>query len=436
MDYDVTIRHALYMQTSPLKGNNIFACIYFYGAVAVLDNTLTAFKDNFTVSAYFHVNTAEICPKYGYIVDFSHIYKSPSNKKYAVSGDIMRKIMVCIISALFLGMLVSFPKACAEGISAGLESSAKILVPSLFPFMVLSSFIIRSGAYEYFGKSFSPLAKIFKVPKSAVSGVVLSFIGGFPVGARCVKLLYESGEISEKQAERMMKFCVCSGASFLVTAIGAIMLNNIKAGIILYVSQIASGIILGIVSGIFSDNEDKRELLGRKSENTDIMQSFILSCSDGAGAIVELTALVAIFSMFINVLSSWGADSYFLTSIIEVTAASRQIAEKGCPLWVMSFAVGYGGLCVHLQIFSLLKGIKINKPVFELYRLANAVLSSIITYFICRFFDTSVQTFAIQGNANAELTSTSIVGAVSLVIMSGIFLLSLNGKNRICFFEK
>jgi len=90
--------------------------------------------------------------------------------------------------------------------------------------------------------------------------------------------------------------------------------------------------------------------------------------------------------------------------------------------------VGYGGLCVHLQIFSLLKGIKINKLIFELYRLANAFLSSLITYFICRFFDMSVQTFSISGNANAELTSTSIVGAVSLVIMSGIFLLSLNGK--------
>ena len=80
---------------------------------------------------------------------------------------------------------------------------------------------------------------------------------------------------------------------------------------------------------------------------------------------------------------------------------------------------------MHLQIFSLLKGIKINKLVFEFYRLANAVLSSFITYLICRFFNMSVQTFAISGNASAELTSTSIVGAISLVIMSGIFLLSL-----------
>ena len=172
----------------------------------------------------------------------------------------MRKIIAGIVSILFLIVLISLPKACAEGISSGLESSAKILVPSLFPFMVLSSFIIRSGAYECTGKIFSPLAKIFGLPKSAVSGVILSFIGGFPVGARCVKLLYESGEISEKQAERMMKFCVCSGASFLITAIGTIMLNNVMAGIILYASQIVSGIILGIVSGIFSKREDESKI--------------------------------------------------------------------------------------------------------------------------------------------------------------------------------
>ncbi len=337
----------------------------------------------------------------------------------------MRKIIAGIVSILFLGVLVSLPKACAEGISSGLESSAKILVPSLFPFMMLSSFIIRSGAYECTEKVFSPLAKIFGLPKSAVSGVVLSFIGGFPVGARCVKLLYESGEISEKQAERMMKFCVCSGASFLITAIGTIMLNNVTAGIILYVSQIVSGIILGIVSGIFSKRENESKISQKKPESMDIMQVFIVSCSDGAGAIVELTALVSIFSMLINVAVTLGADNYFLTSIIEVTTACQEIVEKGCPLWALSFAVGYGGLCVHLQIFSLLKGIKINKLVFEFYRLANAVLSSFITYLICRFFNMSVQTFAISGNASAELTSTSIVGAISLVIMSGIFLLSL-----------
>ena len=316
-----------------------------------------------------------------------------------------------------------FPQVCAEGISKGLYNSAKILVPSLFPFMVLSSFIIRSGVYEYAGKLFSPLAKIFKLPKNAVSAVVLSFIGGFPVGARCVKLLYESGDITEKQAERMMYFCVCSGPSFMITAIGAIMLGNINAGIILYVSQIISGIVLGIVSGIFSEKESEKEISENKRD-TDMIQAFIMSSSDGAEA------------MFINILSAWGADNYFLTSAIEVTTACREIVNKGCPLWTLSFAVGYGGLCVHLQIFSLLNGIKINKLVFELYRFVNAVLSSFITYFICKFFDTSVQTFAISGNANAEFTSTSIVGGISLVIMSGIFLLSLNGKNKFRIFEK
>ena len=351
------------------------------------------------------------------------------------SGDFMKRIIVCIISAVFLGILVVFPQTCAEGIAKGLYNSAKILVPSLFPFMVLSSFVIRSGVYEYVGKLFSPLAKIFKLPKNAVSAVVLSFIGGFPVGARCVKLLYESGDITENQAERMMYFCVCSGPSFMITAIGAIMLGNINAGIILYVSQIISGIVLGIVSGIFSEKESEKEISENKRD-TDMIQAFIMSSSDGAEAIINLTALVAIFSMFINILSAWGADNYFLTSAIEVTTACREIVNKGCPLWTLSFAVGYGGLCVHLQIFSLLKGIKINKLVFELYRFVNAVLSSFITYFICKFFDTSVQTFAISGNANAEFTSTSIVGGISLVIMSGIFLLSLNGKNKFRIFEK
>ena len=167
----------------------------------------------------------------------------------------MKKIVSVFVSVFGIAVLIAFPKAVSDGIITGLENSVNLLVPSLFPFMVLSSFMIRSNAYEYIGKIFFPVAKIFRLPKSAVSAVVLSFIGGFPVGAKCVKLLYENRKINENEAERMMYFCVCSGPAFLITAVGAMMMGNVMSGVVLYVSQIISGLILGTISGFFRKDD-------------------------------------------------------------------------------------------------------------------------------------------------------------------------------------
>lgn len=364
----------------------------------------------------------------------------------------VKSVWIVILAVLFTAVLIFFPSAVSKGVSKGLGYTAELLIPSLFPFMVLSSFMIRSNASYYIGKIFSPITKfLFRLPYSASSGIILSLTGGFPIGAKSVKLLYESGQIDKNQANRMMMFCVCSGSAFLITAVGAIMLNNVEAGVILYISQLISSIILGVVSArIFSERETgKNPEDTNKSENPkSIVNEFIKSCSDGALAITELTALVVVFSLFISVAEQIGISEIFswilcqigiertiseqiFLIILEVTTACKSIAQDGCPLWLIAFGAGFGGICVHFQIFSILKDVGINKFEFELFRLANAVISAGITYLICCFYKPSVTTFAVSDNTNAEITSSTIAGALALVIMSAVFLLSLKRNSKI-----
>ncbi len=332
------------------------------------------------------------------------------------------KKLAAVGSLLIAAVLLLFPRAVSQGISLGLENAAVLLIPSLFPFMVLSSFMIRSGACEPVGKMLSPVTKfLFGLPAAAASAILMSLVGGFPVGAKCIRLLYENGRITHAQAKRMSDFCVCSGPAFLITAVGTLLLHNAAVGIILYLSQVLSAILLGMLSRLFA-KDTQQPAVPSAAVPTDLMQSFILSCTDGASAIIELTAMVAVFSGIMALLPQAAV-------LLEVTAACKNLTDR--PLWCIAFASGYGGLCVHFQIFSLLKDLHISKLRFELFRLANAALSAGITYGICTLFRPAVTTFAIAGNAAAELTSTSIVGAVSLLVMSGIFLLSQQGDVKI-----
>lgn len=360
----------------------------------------------------------------------------------AGSGRVIASgVVICVIVCLLV-----FSSASSKGIASGLEYSSKLLVPSLFPFMVISGFIMRSGIYLYMGKLISPLTvHAFRLPEKASAAVLLSFIGGFPIGAKCVRLLYDNGDINSHQAEQMMLFCICSGPAFLITGIGTIMLGNSVSGLILYVSQLLSGIIIGIVSGIiYRDDNITDSSYNKKHDRRSYINDFICSCSDGAMSVIQLVSLVIFFSMFISVAEETslsglaysffrmlGADHSFadcvFSVIFEVTTACNRICQGGCALSMLSFAAGFGGLCVHFQIFSLLGDMKVSKARIIAFRFVNAFLSSVITEIICCFYVPSVSAFAFYGN-QVELSSATVAGTAALIIMCAVFVLSLKSS--------
>lgn len=148
--------------------------------------------------------------------------------------------------------LLIFPAQAAHGAENGLRYSLSILIPSLYPFMVLSVFVVKSGLSERLGRVLEkPTQALFRLPGNAVASVIMSIIGGYPAGARSAAALYESGAITQEQVERMMCFCVNAGPSFVITAVGIGFLKSAQAGNILFVSQLVSFFAMGILSGIF-----------------------------------------------------------------------------------------------------------------------------------------------------------------------------------------
>ena len=79
-----------------------------------------------------------------------------------------------------------------NGALQGLLYCGNILIPSLFPFMVLSSFAVKSGLSEFAGRILAPLTKkIFHTDGCAGAIILLGLVGGFPIGAKRVVTLYE-----------------------------------------------------------------------------------------------------------------------------------------------------------------------------------------------------------------------------------------------------
>ena len=300
------------------------------------------------------------------------------------------KPVFSLFTALFLfslgGAFCFFPEICASGAKNGLETCLQILIPSLFPFMVLGSLIARSGAASCLGRLVEkPFRLLFGLPGSAASALFLSMVGGYPVGARSVDALVESGALTEAEGKRMLCFCVNAGPAFLISVVGAAYLGSPQAGILLLTGQLSACLLLGLLSR-------KKPAVSRLSApsssqraSTPIGDALVLSVWDAIRSMAGTCGFVVLMATLSEFMFSFlpeGDLSLWAAALGEVTQGCRLLAENGVPLWCLSFVIGWGGFSVHFQIFSQLRHVSLNRKKFFLFRGLHGVLSAAITFLL------------------------------------------------------
>ena len=388
-----------------------------------------------------------------------------------ISASIKAKAPLYIAAATVIsfGICLFTQGASAQsGAYDGLIICGQIIIPSLFPFMVLSSFITRSGIASVLGKIFSPFAKLFHMPSGAGLPLFLSFIAGYPVGASTASRLHSDGVLDKDDAFRMMCFAVCGGPAFIIKAVGQGMLGSTKAGVLLLTAHISAAVILGIFSGIISRIKSKRKIdnqptpsqinlkhsmpdMHRSNINTaseksgisskgrkSVADAFVESVHDSCMSMFPMCGCVIIFSCILSIIASFNPPTWLKTSlgcILEVTTGCFG-AAKGGNLVFIAAVLGFGGLSVCCQAFSAASNLKINYLKFFAYRLMHAFLSAAIMLVLQTLFPTSVAVF---GSTDAAVTvipsSSSIPASAALIFMSIIFLCSTS-KGRLVLRRK
>ena len=359
--------------------------------------------------------------------------------------NITNKISIYFFMFLFILFGIFLTKNSDISINSVKQSGLiciDTLIPSLFPFIFFSSFMINSGIFYIIGKFLSIFSYVFFLPKEAISVVILSMVGGFPVGAKGIKDLFDKKVIDNEQAERMLMFCVNSGPSFILGVIGTSLIKNINQSTIILISQILSSLFIGFLLGLYSRNKHKNMYISKyKSNNIFIGEALVSSCESSCMAMLNMCTLVIIFSVFfsfiekINILSfleylmaqfnlKESFSKCFPLIILEVTNACVSISKQGNNLLLFSFATSWAGLCVHAQIFSIIRGIKIKYSKFLLFRVINSCFSSLLTFLISKFS-------YIQLNSNIEISKSShIWGSLSLIAFCIYFLIDLNFSGK------
>ena len=360
-----------------------------------------------------------------------------------------RSWLLALAAVLGGGGLLLWSQEVTAQVRASLLACLQGLVPSLFPFLVLASFLARSPAGDVLGRLLTPLLRWgFRLPACCGGTVLLGLLGGYPAGARGISLLLAQGRLTQSQAARALGFCVNPGAAFLVTYVGGGLLGDASLGWALFFSVTGSSLLLGVLSGL------GQPLPPREAPPPPPAQGaapLFQAVRDASAALVSLGGWVLLFGAASPLLQGAGLwdlaagllgaggllpprDAQSVLGFLwEVTAGAGTAAQVGASGPVFAFGLAFGGLCVHLQILSLFSPFPGRLGRFFLFRLLHGLGAAGLFLLLRPLFwgegATAVWASLGGGVPQAEAFSGTWLGGLSLVLLCGAFLL-LTGRER------
>lgn len=333
--------------------------------------------------------------------------------------------------ALFI-FLFAYAEQFTKGLGLGLNKCSQIVIPSLFPFLVAASLTGSGEMPAKAKKAVNPIIqRLFRLPAETLPAIIISQLGGYLAGAKSAQSLYQSGALSKSQASRLMLFSVNAGIGFSVNAVGRILLGSEKTGKIIFLSLCFSSLLTGLLTRFLPEcKEDIKRLAPRHISFSDAV---VESVASSATAMLTACAFVAFFSGITSIIDSCiKNESLRLAAecLLEVTNGCVNSAGK-LSIPMLAAVCAFGGICVHLQIFSIAKDIGINMPVFFFFRILHAFLAFISSSVLLKLFPIEEQTF-LSISQNAALWSFSAPASVSLLFLSALLILDLDNKTEIC----
>ena len=341
-----------------------------------------------------------------------------------------KNIFQIIMVLLCFVFMFKYPYAVTSGVTNGLKMCFYIILPSLFPFMVLSTYIIKSDIFKFTYKIFSPVSKfLFRQPACTVPAIFMSMIGGFPIGIKMTSNLLKENSLTHNQAQRLCFFCMNGGPAFIITAVGVNMLGSAKAGIIMFVSLCISSFIIGIFTRFLDDKKD----FYTHTQNQSALISLSSTVSDALQSVLGICAWVVIFGAIINCLKICTENENVYTvvsSFLEVTNGCIMLTGK-MPIPVITAIIGFGGICVHCQVLSSLKECGVKYSQFFVCRILNGAIASFISYLLLLVFPVEIDVFASAQNMTVTTFSVSLPAFFAFLLMCTIMIFDIDRNKKV-----
>lgn len=363
----------------------------------------------------------------------------------------MKKNLLSVCVGTIIVLLVMYPQTVMKSANDSLDTCINILMPTLFPFFVLSKMFVGYGGSELAGKLFKSVMKpLFGISSQGATPFIMGITCGYPVGAKTAADMQKQALISKKEAENLICFSNNSGPLFIIGAVGVGFLSSSKMGIFLYITHILSAITIGILlkySLPKETNTHKKRQCSKKAKNI-----FINSVEESVSSVLNVFAYVIFFAIILGIISDTGMIDTFtkllsvfgidksisasvICSLIEMTSGIKMLntsnAVFSTKLIIISFMLGWSGVSIHLQTKSICGSIGLSFSKYVLIKFFHGITASVYTYIGLIFINTDKSVFVSQSYKlplNANIPQALIYATI--IICLAYFIMTVRSKSN------
>lgn len=272
-------------------------------------------------------------------------------------------------------------KYISDSILNSLSFCSKTLIPSVFPFMVLSLFLIYSSLLEsnlrntYISKN-----NILGVCKIYNNSIILGSLSGFVTGSRCVCKIYDSYNTDVNSFNHAVAISSNAGIGFTVSCVGILIWGSPLFGVLIYILQIGLAILLGRL--FYKKSNCSRYTV--QASHPSITKAFTDSVTDSAYSLLSICAFVTVFTILSDILALCLPEdlSYLINIFFEFSSGSFKciMSEHNYINGFLSgFCIGFGGLSAIFQIISSCADHPFNKGKFFLFKMTHGFMLGLLT---------------------------------------------------------
>ncbi len=313
--------------------------------------------------------------------------------------------ILAALCALFLLILAS--DTAIERAAYGLRLCWELILPSLFPFFVVSSLLGRLGFPRLAGQRLAPLARrLFRTSGAGMTALLIGLTGGYPLGAAYLAELEERGEIGSDEGSRLLGFCNNSGPAFLIGAIGTGIFGSSGIGLLLYLSHVLAAVFSGLLLRSRT-GFDAPETAPPLSAPPSFARALSEAVRQAVPALLNVCGFVVFFTVFCGFLDAAGfldalaARLALLPGLGEAQARSlllgfwelgggigalRGLAPTPGNLALAAALVGWGGVSVQFQTLAVLADSDSKTSLHLAGRFMSAVFGAALAYGLGRIF--------------------------------------------------
>lgn len=312
-----------------------------------------------------------------------------------------------IFTLLFVYMiylLLRYPVQALDYARTGLFLWFERMIPTLLPFMILSGIMVRMNLTERFASFFHPL--FHRLFGTSANGSYVLFMGmlcGFPMGARVIGELLESGKLSEEEGSYLLSFCNNIGPIYFISFVMVTLSlsGNMIPFLIMYGVPLLYGFILRHFS-VFAKPLILKSSTAKPCEPTalSLSKSEVLPEATHDAIMSGLKSIAALggYMVFFNLLNIMFLplkalpDSFLslCNCLLEITSGINRAGKDG--FYMILILLPFGGLSCLAQTYSMIRHTNLSLSRYAFHKIMQTCLTAVI-YAVYVFSSASFSAF-------------------------------------------